>query len=285
VLYLGATPVFVDSEATSWNLCPRQLKSAILDRVRKGRKPKAILAVHMYGSPYDHQGLKEVASEFDIPILEDAAEALGSSYKGIPCGTMGDLAVFSFNGNKVITSTSGGALICRSAAQEERARFLATHSRDNLPYYQHSELGFNYGMSGLCAELGSLQLRTLSQQIALREAINAKYASAFNDESGIFVFSPGSEMVWNHWLSCVLIDPEQSGFTAEQLRERLAEHGIEARRLWKPMHTQPLFKDCAYYGERISETFFDRGLCLPSGAILTDEQQAKVVHLVKTMNN
>jgi len=278
ILYLGATPVFVDSEPYSWNICPNALEEAIKARLAKGNKPKAIIAVHIYGMPYRADEIKQLSDKYAIPILEDGAEALGSTYKGKPCGTLGDISVLSFNGNKIITTSGGGALVANNIVWRDKAVFLATQARDDAPHYQHSEIGYNYRLSNICAGIGRGQMQVLEQRIAQRRAMNSFYSDFFKHTAGVSVFAEYSNDVFsNHWLTAITIDAEKTqGKTAEDLRLALLEHNIEARPLWKPMHLQPVFSAFSYYGGAVAQGLFNTGLCLPSGSNLNDGDRARI---------
>ena len=285
ILYLGATPVFIDSEAQTWNLCPVALEQAIVERIQKDKKPKAIIAVHLYGVPYQIEAVRAVADRYSIPILEDSAEALGSSYKGQKCGTFGDIGILSFNGNKIITTSGGGAIVTRTAAQKEKAVFYATQSRDNAPHYQHSEIGYNYRMSNICAGIGRGQMEVLDKHVALRRQMHDFYVKLFASIEGVEVFStPNDDYFANYWLSAITIDPDKTkGITRETLRLAFEAENIESRPLWKPMHLQPIFEHYPYYGATVAENLFETGLCLPSGSNLSDidrERIAKVITAV-----
>ena len=245
ILYQGATPVFIDSELETWNLCPLALESAIIDRMAKGIEPKAIIAVHLYGVPYQIEAVRAVADTYQIPILEDSAEALGSSYKGQKCGTFGDIGVLSFNGNKIITTSGGGAIVTKTAAQKEKAIFYATQSRDNAPHYQHSEIGYNYRMSNICAGIGRGQMEVLDEHVALRRAMHDFYVTVFAAIEGVEVFSaPNEDYYANYWLTAITINPSiTNGITRDTLRLAFEAENIESRPLWKPMHLQPIFKN------------------------------------------
>jgi dTDP-4-amino-4,6-dideoxygalactose transaminase len=285
ILYLGATPVFIDSEAQTWNLCPLALEAAIIDRIKKGRKPKAIIAVHLYGVPYQIVSIREVADKYTIPILEDSAEALGSSYKGQKCGTFGDIGILSFNGNKIITTSGGGAIVTKIAAQKEKAIFYATQSRDNAPHYQHSEIGYNYRMSNICAGIGRGQMEVLDKHVALRRQMHDFYVEVFASIEGVEVFSsPNDDYFANYWLSAITIDENKTkGITRETLRLALEAENIESRPLWKPMHLQPIFFNYPYYGTKVAENLFENGLCLPSGSNLTDEDRTRIKIAIHTI--
>ena len=278
IVYLGATPVFVDSESETWNLCPNALEDAIKDRISKGKKPKAIIAVHLYGMPFKADEIRKIADAYEIPILEDSAEALGSSYKGQKCGTFGDISVLSFNGNKIITTSGGGAIVTKTKELKEKAVFLATQARDNAPHYQHSEIGYNYRMSNICAGIGRGQMEVLDDHVGNRRAMHEFYKMSFSNNKGIQVLTePNSDYFSNHWLSAILINPvENNGKTREDLRLALEAKNIESRPLWKPMHLQPIFNDAPYYGGSISEELFQNGLCLPSGSNLNELDRERI---------
>ena len=293
IAYLGATPVFVDSEKETWNLCPIALEEAIKDRIAQGKMPKAIVAVHLYGMPFKVDEVTAVAEKYNIPLIEDAAEALGSTYKGKACGTFGKFGVLSFNGNKIITTSGGGALVCQTQADKDQAVFLSTQARDNAPHYQHSHIGYNYRMSNISAGIGRGQMEVLNDRVAARRKMNAFYQELFKDIKGVTVFTepnlsetdnhqPATNNYFsNHWLSAILINPEIAGKTREDLRLAFLEDNIESRPLWKPMHLQPVFADSPYYGGKVAEELFDNGLCLPSGSNLTDEDRVRIAAVVQ----
>ena len=278
ILYQGAIPVFIDSEPDTWNICPIALENAILNRIENGKKPKAIIAVHLYGVPYKIDEISAVAKKYQIPILEDSAEALGSSYKGQKCGTFGDIGVLSFNGNKIITTSGGGAIVTSTKEMKEKAVFFATQSRDNAPHYQHSEIGYNYRMSNICAGIGRGQMQVLDEHVHLRRAMNSFYVSIFENIEGVTVFSTLSEDYFaNYWLSAIIVDSEKTnGKTREDLRLFLDERNIESRPLWKPMHLQPIFANYLYFGNSVCEDLFNNGLCLPSGSNLTENDKTRI---------
>jgi dTDP-4-amino-4,6-dideoxygalactose transaminase len=277
ICYLGATPVFIDSENETWNMNPVFLDTAIKDRVQKGKNPKAIIAVHLYGMPAKMDEIISIAKKYEIPLIEDAAEALGSLILGKKCGTFGDLSILSFNGNKIITTSGGGALISKRHADTKQATFLATQARDHAPHYQHSQIGYNYRMSNICAGIGRGQMEVLSERIEQRRSNFNFYKKELKDIPGIsFLYEP-SGFFSNRWLTTILVDSKKTGgITRENIRLELEKENIESRPLWKPMHLQPVFKDCLYYGSTISETLFRNGLCLPSGSNLTEEELFKV---------
>lgn len=282
ILYQGAIPVFIDSEEETWNICPKALEEAIVDRIAKGNKPKAIIAVHLYGVPYKIEEVRAVADKYQIPILEDSAEALGSSYKGQKCGTFGDIGVLSFNGNKIITTSGGGAIVTPTKELKDKAVFFSTQSRDSAPHYQHSEIGYNYRMSNICAGIGRGQMEVLDAHVQLRRDMNTFYASIFKDIPEVTVFSvPNEDYFANYWLSAILVHPNEKGITRESLRLAFEAENIESRPLWKPMHLQPIFSIYPYYGKKIAETLFENGLCLPSGSNLTDEERERIRTLVQ----
>ena len=283
ILYLGANPVFIDSELDTWNLCPIALESAIIDRIIKGQKPKAIIAVHLYGIPYKIQEVRAVANKYEIPILEDSAEALGSTYKGKKCGTFGDFGVLSFNGNKIITTSGGGALVTNSQKLKNKTIFLATQSRDDSLHYEHSEIGYNYRLSNVCAGIGRGQLEVLEEHVRLRRGMHDFYVDLFKDIEWVTVYTvPNEDYFSNYWLTTILIDTnEPKATTREQLRLALEEANIESRPLWKPMHLQPIFATYPYYGNKVSETLFENGLCLPSGSNTTQEERLRIRDVVE----
>jgi dTDP-4-amino-4,6-dideoxygalactose transaminase len=278
ILYQGATPVFVDSEPETWNICPMALEQAIEDRIQKGKKPKAIIGVHLYGIPFKVDQIRRVADKYQIPLLEDSAEALGSSYKGQACGTFGDIGVLSFNGNKIITTSGGGAIVIKTKELKDKAVFFSTQSRDNAPHYQHSEIGYNYRMSNICAGIGRGQMEVLDKHIGLRRSMNAFYQLLFKDIEAVTVFTvPNDDYFSNYWLSAITIDPtKMGGKTSEDLRLHLEKLNIECRPLWKPMHLQPVFESYPYYGGNVCEGLFNNGLCLPSGSNLTDADRERL---------
>ncbi|MGR3856339.1 DegT/DnrJ/EryC1/StrS family aminotransferase [Chryseobacterium indologenes] len=282
IAYCGATPVFVDSEPVTWNMCPKALREAIEDRIQKGTKPKAIIVVHLYGMPAKMDEITAIAQEFQIPLIEDAAEALGSTYKGQACGTFGRFGILSFNGNKIITTSGGGALVCHTQEDKDKTVFLSTQARDNAPHYQHSHIGFNYRMSNIVAGIGRGQMEVLKDRVAARRAMHNFYVELFRNIEGVTVLSESNDDFYsNHWLSAVIVDPEMTGKNREGLRLAFLEDNIESRPLWKPMHLQPVFETSPYYGGNVSEKLFDNGLCLPSGSNLSEndkERIAKVVH-------
>ena len=283
VTYLGATAVFVDSEEDTWNMNPVLLEEAIRDRIAKtGREPKAIIPVHLYGMPAKMDEICAVAEKYGIPVLEDAAEALGSEYKGLKCGTFGKFGALSFNGNKMITTSGGGALICPNEEKAKRALFYATQAREQAPHYQHEKIGYNYRMSNICAGIGRGQMFVLDEHVARRRAIHDLYVKLLAGLKGVKVMCQPEGMGFNsnYWLTCITVEPEEAGFTRENVRLALDGENIESRPLWKPMHLQPVFKDAPFYGNGTSERLFEIGLCLPSGPTLTDEDVERVVKVI-----
>lgn len=274
IVYQGATPVFVDSEPDTWNICPDALEDAIKARIALGNKPKAIIAVHLYGMPYKVDEVKAVAEKYGIPVIEDAAEALGSTYKRKNCGTFEELAILSFNGNKIITTSGGGALVCPNEDLKKKAVFLATQARDQAPHYQHSHIGYNYRMSNICAGIGRGQMEVLKERVTQRRAMHVFYTEIFSGVEGITLFrEPGEDYFCNHWLTAILTESFEQ---REALRLAMEEDNIESRPIWKPMHLQPVFKNAPYYGGQVAEDIFDRGLCLPSGSNLTDTDRDRI---------
>ena len=281
ILYQGATPVFVDSEEETWNMCPELLETAIKDRLAKGKKPKAIVAVHLYGMPYKVTALRAIANKYDIPIVEDSAEALGSSYNGQKCGTFGDISILSFNGNKIITTSGGGALVSKKLAHKNKAIFLATQARDDAPHYQHSEIGYNYRLSNVSAGIGCGQMEVLDKHVSLRRDMNLFYQDLFKDVNEIEVFKETNEKVYsNHWLSCITFTNTTAKLNPEALRTFLLTENIEARPLWKPMHLQPVFKDAPSYVNGVGKRLFETGLCLPSGSNLNDADRSRITETI-----
>lgn len=283
IAYLEATPVFVDSEKETWNMDPVLLEEAIKDRLEKtGKLPKAIIPVHLYGMPVKMDEVMEVANRYGIPVLEDSAEALGSEYKGRKCGMFGEYGVLSFNGNKMITTSGGGALICPNEEKAKRALFYATQAREQAPHYQHEKIGYNYRMSNICAGIGRGQMFVLDEHVARRRAIHDLYVKLLAGVKGVKVMCQPEGEVFNsnYWLTCITVEPEEAGFTREDVRLALDGENIESRPLWKPMHLQPVFKDVPFYGNGTSERLFEIGLCLPSGPTLTDEDVERVVKVI-----
>ncbi|WP_163515703.1 DegT/DnrJ/EryC1/StrS family aminotransferase [Gelidibacter japonicus] len=282
IVYQGATPIFVDSERETWNMCPVQLEIAIKDRVSKGIKPKAIIAVHLYGMPYKVDEINQVALKYEIPVIEDSAESLGSEYNGRKCGTFGDFSILSFNGNKIITTSGGGALVSKTLKNKKKAVFLATQARDNAPHYLHSQIGYNYRMSNIVAGIGRGQMTVLDSHVAKRRSNHEFYVSVFKNNDNIVFLQEPEGCFSNRWLSCILL---KSKSIREGLRLSLENENIESRPLWKPMHQQPVFKNAPRYLNGVSDELFEKGLCLPSGSNLTDAELDRVVTTINTYFN
>ena len=282
IRYQHATPVFVDSESETWNMDPNALEDAIKQRKAKGKMPKAIIPVHLYGMPAKMEDIIGIAEKYEVPIIEDAAEALGSSINGVMCGTFGEMSILSFNGNKIITTSGGGALVAKNKQYTDKATFLATQARDPAPHYQHSEIGYNYRMSNICAAIGRGQMEVLPERIEQRRKNFEFYKTALKDFPGIAFVEEPEGYFSNRWLTTILVDPTKSGgITREDIRLALLEENIESRPLWKPMHLQPVFKDFPYYGGNISENLFENGLCLPSGSNLEERELERVVNKMR----
>lgn len=278
ILYQAAIPIFVDSELDTWNICPENLEIAIKDRIKKGKKPKAIVAVHLYGHPYKVDEIHAIADRYSIPVIEDSAEALGSSYKGKKCGTFGYYGVLSFNGNKIITTSSGGALITNSKELKEKAIFYATQSKDDAVHYQHSQIGYNYRMSNICAGVGIGQMKILNKNVEFRRKINSFYKEVLDGIEGVFLLESINENYFsNYWLSTILLETNKN---RENLRLAFEKANIECRPLWKPMHLQPIFEKYPYYGNKIAEHLFEKGLCLPSGSNLSVEDKNRIKEVI-----
>lgn len=279
IAYLGAIPVFIDSEKDTWNISPTLLREAIVDRIAKGKKPKAIVAVHLYGMPYKVDEINEVSREFNIPIVEDSAEALGSTYNGVKCGSFGDIGILSFNGNKIITTSGGGALITKKVEIKNRAIFLATQARDEAPHYEHSSIGFNYRMSNVLAGIGRGQMLVIEDRVIARRSNYQFYYDNLNQLNEIEFLEEPKHFYSNRWLSCILTP---SFKIREKIRQALLEVNIESRPLWKPMHLQPVFNESPRYTDGTADILFQRGLCLPSGSNLSNEDLTKVVNVIKS---
>lgn len=286
IKYQGADPVFVDSEPDTWNMSPDALEEAIIDRKKQtGHYPKAIIPVYLYGMPAKMDEIRAIANKYGIPIVEDSAEALGSEYKGKKCGTLGNYGCLSFNGNKIITTSGGGALVCRSKEEADRVKFYATQAREQRPYYYHETIGYNYRLSNVSAGIGCGQMDVLQPHVELRRAIHKFYTKELAEIDGLSVQqNPSTDFNSNFWLSTVLIDPK-TGKDPESLRQFILDAGVETRRLWRPMHMQPVFADAPYYGDTTCETLFDRGLCLPSGSGLKEEELRYVADKIKEFFN
>lgn len=284
IVYVGAIPVFIDSEPETWNMCPDSLEMAIKDRLAKGKSPKAIIVVHLYGMPAKMNEIMEVAQKYNIPVIEDAAEALGSAYQGRKCGTFGLMSILSFNGNKIITTSGGGALVCKSLEHKNKAVYLSTQARENAPHYQHSEIGYNYRMSNVSAGIGRGQMEVLDKRVEARRNNHFFYVNLFQEIEGVTVFSePNEDFYSNHWLSAVTVDERITGWSNHDLRLQFRNKKIESRPLWKPMHLQPVFENSIYYGNSVAEDLFNKGLCLPSGSNLTEEQKNRIKEVVLKM--
>lgn len=281
ILYQGAIPVFVGSETDTWNMCPDALEIAIKDRISKGKKPKAMIVVHSYGMPAQMDTIVKLAKQYNIMLIEDAAEALGSEFKGKKCGTFGDFAVLSFNSNKIITTAGGGAIICKSEEMKQRAIFLATQAREKVPYYLHSEIGYNYRMSNIAAGIGRAQMKVLQNYIKLRRKNHDYYDQLFKNIEGIKVLKEiSTDYFSNHWLTCVLINNEKTTHSSEELRMALQNKNIESRPLWKPLHLHPMYATFDFYGEKVGENIFKTGLCLPSGSNLTIQEKERITQVI-----
>lgn len=276
IAYMGATPLFVDSEKETWNLCPDAVEEAILYGIGQGKKPKAIIAVALYGMSYQVDEIRALSEKYDIPVIEDSAEALGSTYKNQKCGTFGDFSVLSFNGNKIITTSGGGALVLKDPAYKKQAVFLSTQAKDDAPHYEHTHIGYNYRMSNICAGIGRGQMEVLADRVAQRRANNARYQKLFANQPHFTLhLEPNEDFFSNHWLSVVTVS-ENSKLSADQIRMMAMEELIETRPIWKPMHLQPVFQDAPYFGGSFAEECFNNGLCLPSGSNLTDEDWERI---------
>jgi dTDP-4-amino-4,6-dideoxygalactose transaminase len=281
IVYQGAIPVFIDSEVDTWNMSPEYLEKAIVDLLAKGKKPKAIIPVHLYGVPAKMDEIMAIAAKYEIPVIEDAAEALGSAINGKACGTFGKLGILSFNGNKIITTSGGGALISENEDLIVKARFLATQARDNAPHYQHSHIGYNYRMSNICAGIGRGQMLVLNDRVAQRRKNFEFYKATFANTQGVSFVNELPGYFANRWLTCILVDPNKTGGkTREDIRLALEEENIECRPLWKPMHMQPVFANAPFYGDGTAERLFENGLCLPSGSNLTADDLNRVVESI-----
>lgn len=279
ILYLKAVPVFVDSESQTWNMCPDALEEAIKHCIQQGKKPKAIITVSLYGMPFKVEEILQISRKYEIPVVEDSAEALGSKYKGQLCGTFGDLSIISFNGNKIITTAGGGILISKNTAVKNRTLFLATQAKDNEEFYSHSEIGYNYRMDNIAAGIGRGQLETLEEKINQRRKNHDFYQQTVKNRDDIELFSaPNSDFYSNYWLNTVIL---KNNLLKEKLKEKFSQNNIETRYLWKPMHLQPLYKGCKFFGDNLSGTLFDAGLCLPSGTNLTDVCRARISEVLQ----
>jgi dTDP-4-amino-4,6-dideoxygalactose transaminase len=283
IVYQGATPILIDSERETWNMCPDTLELAIKDRLSRGKKPKAIIPVHLYGMPANMDRILQIANKYDIPVIEDAAEALGSRYNGKATGSFGKLSILSFNGNKIITTSGGGALLSDDKAMIEKARFLATQARDSAPHYQHSQIGYNYRMSNIVAGIGRGQMEVIDERVRQRRANFMFYKENLASHPGIiFPEEPAPGYFSNRWLTTILVDPlKTGGVRHEDIRLSLEKENIESRPLWKPMHLQPVFAEYPKYLTGVSMQLFESGLCLPSGSNMSDDDRARCLKIIK----
>ena len=286
IIYQNAVPVFIDSEDETWNMCPETLETAIKHHLKIGKKPKAIIVVHLYGMPAKMKEITTIADRYEIPIIEDAAEALGSSIDGKACGSFGKFGILSFNGNKIITTSGGGALLSNDENAITQARFLSTQAKDTAPYYEHSILGYNYRMSNISAAIGVGQLLVLEDRVKARRDNHNFYEKIFSKAEGVEFLMEPQGYYSNRWLSCVLFDElKNSNLSPEPFRKHLERNNIESRPLWKPMHMQPLYKDAQYFGGKVSEQLFQKGLCLPSGSNLTSDQKERIKKSIHSFLN
>jgi len=283
IAYQGATPILIDSEPDTWNMCPKQLESAIIDRISLGKKPKAIILVHLYGMPAKVDQIMSVAVKYKIPVIEDAAEAMGSRFRGRPAGTFGLMGFYSFNGNKIITTSGGGALVSNDEWLISRSRFLATQARECAPHYEHEVIGYNYRMSNVCAGIGRGQMEVIDDHIDRHREIFSYYKRELSGFKGItFQQEPNGDFYSNYWLSCIQVNPEKCwDVTRDQIRIAMEGENIECRPLWKPMHLQPVHCDKPFYGTDVADQLFERGLCLPSGSNLSDDDLNRVIGVIK----
>ena len=282
IVYVGAKPVFIDSESDTWNMCPKVLREALQIKREAGKLPKAVIVVHLYGMPAKMDEITSICKEFNVPLIEDAAEALGSSYKGKKCGTFGEMSILSFNGNKIITTSGGGALIVKNREHKAKAIFLATQARDDEPHFQHSHIGYNYRLSNIAAGIGRGQMEVLKDRVEARRRNHEFYKNLFADTEGIQILTePNEDFYSNHWLSAIIIDPEKTGFTCNDLRLEFVKENIECRPLWKPMHLQPVFQDAEYFGGDVAENLFKDGLCLPSGSNMKEAELERISDVIK----
>ena len=282
VAYLGATPVFVDSEAGTWNMDADLLEQAVKERIEKGKRVKAIIPVHLYGMPANMEQILSIARHYGIPVVEDAAEALGSRFMGSPAGSFGNMAVLSFNGNKILNTSGGGMLLSDEKEFTDKARFLATQARDSAPWYQHSQIGYNYRMSNILAGVGRGQMEVIDERVRQRRENHLFYMQHLEQYDGIgFLKEPNDSYFSNHWLTTILIDSGKTGSSNRQLMEELEQHNIESRYLWKPMHLQPVFSAYPAYLTGTAERLFHQGLCLPSGSNMSDSDRARVLNVLQ----
>lgn len=282
IVYQGATPIFIDSEPDTWNMSPELLEIAIKDRIEKHKKPKAIIAVHLYGMPYKAKEINAISRKYDIPVIEDSAEALGSKYFDRACGSLSDIGIFSFNGNKIITTSGGGALIVGTQELKDRAVFLSTQARDNAPHYEHSTIGFNYRMSNVLAGIGRGQMEVLDDRVASRRKNFDFYKKHLSQYKEITFLEEPENFFSNRWITCI---ETESYSLREKIRLELLKDDIESRPLWKPMHTQPVFKDYLHFTNGTSERLFDKGLCLPSGSNLSEKDLHRILKIIKKSLN
>ncbi|MFE7060550.1 DegT/DnrJ/EryC1/StrS family aminotransferase [Sutcliffiella sp. NPDC057660] len=285
ILYQGAEPVFIDSEPETWNMSPEALQNALIDALIHGKLPKAVIVVNLYGQSAKMDEILELCNHYGVPIIEDAAESLGSFYKGKPSGTFGEYGIFSFNGNKIITTSSGGMLVSNDTNKTKEARFLATQARDQAVHYQHSRMGYNYRLSNILAGVGRGQLEVLEERVESRRAIFERYYNELAQLPGVHFMPELENTRTNRWLTALTINEEEAGVTVQELLSHLADNNIEARPVWKPLHLQPLFQSAAYYphsnGESISDLLFNNGICLPSGSNLTIDEQYRIINIIK----
>ncbi|MFD2036883.1 aminotransferase class I/II-fold pyridoxal phosphate-dependent enzyme [Belliella marina] len=283
IVYLGAKPIFVDSEEQTWNMCPSALEEAIKERIRLGTKPKAIIVIDLFGMPAKYDGICSIAQTYGIPLVEDAAESLGSKYKGQVCGTLGDLGIFSFNGNKIITTGGGGGLVCKDLALLEKGRYLAAQAREKVHYFEHHTYGYNYRMGTIPAAIGLGQLESLEDKVMRKRAVFGNYRRLLERFHGISLLDEPEGFYSNRWLTTVQIDPQVAGFDREDLRLAFEKENIESRYLWKPLHLQVAFRGLPYYGGNVAEGIYEKGLCLPSSAHLTIREQNRVVDVIASL--
>jgi pyridoxal phosphate-dependent aminotransferase EpsN len=281
IVYEGAAPVFVDSDRATWNLDPGLLAELLAKRAKAGRLPKAVVVVHLYGQSADLDGIEAACAEYDVPILEDAAEALGTHYRGTQVGTRAPISVFSFNGNKIITTSGGGMLVAKDRAHVDKARFWSTQAREPMPWYEHKEIGFNYRLSNVLAGIGRGQLAVLEDRVAARRAVAFRYRDSFADVPGLELMPQAPETRHTNWLSVFLVEERVFGASRDAIIDALAKQDIEARPVWKPMHLQPVFASCERVGGAVAEDLFERGICFPSSSSLTVAEQARVVDVVR----
>jgi len=283
IVYQGGIPLFVDSEPDTWNMDPVALEAGIEASISKGKKPKAIIYVHLYGMPAKVDEIRAIAQRHEIPLIEDAAEALGSHYHGRKCGGLGDLSILSFNGNKIITTSGGGALLSDNPKWIERAKFLSTQARDAAPHYQHSQIGYNYRLSNICAGIGRGQMQVLDERVRQRRAVTDFYRGLLGKVPGIRFLEEPEGVFSNRWLTTILVDPQQAGFSREEMRLQMEKDNIESRPLWKPMHMQPVYAEAPFYGGDVAERLFEQGLCLPSGSNMQEGDLARIAKILQPL--